>query len=228
MNAEIDQMNNLNKKYDEEELNDDSFKLHSPNKGKNIDKSFSDEIIHSSHLSDLGNEEEKVFEIDFLNDYDIFSLARHGRYVELESLFLNGIDPDSKDSFGNTILIIAAQNGNKRIAKMALRYGAQINMFNIMGNTALHFCNEYNYIDLAEYLISKGANQNIKNLREFKASEGVRKKNVDKNTMKLSSSNYSSKLKSSKFDFMKSFNNFKKIEQINSKDKQTFKRINII
>ncbi len=226
MSEEIDQISHKNIKYYEPEQNENTFKVE--NKGKSSNRSFSENEIHSVHLSELAKEEEKVFEINFLNEFDIFSLARHGRYIELESLFLNGIDPDSKDNFGNTILIIAAQNGNKRIAKMALRYGAQINMFNIMGNTALHFCYEYNYIDLAEYLISKGANPNIKNLRQFKACEGVRRKNVEKFAGINSNSNNSSNFKSSRFDFLKSYKNSKMIKENNSKEKQNIKRINII
>lgn len=222
MNAQLEHINNTSNKKYLADLNENSFT--SINKEKNIDHSFSKhEDEFSANLTDLSKDKEKEFQINFLNDYDIFSLARHGRYVELESLFLNGIDPDSKDNFGNTILIIAAQNGNKRIAKMALRYGAQINMFNVMGNTALHFCNEYNYIDLADYLISKGANPNIKNLRELKASEGVRRKNNEKFSVKTS--NFS--LKSSKFDlnFMK---NSKLVKESHSKEKSKFKKINII
>lgn len=44
---------------------------------------------------------------------DIFSLARHGRILQLQQLLEYGVDPNSKDKFGNTILIIGAQNGNK-------------------------------------------------------------------------------------------------------------------
>ena len=110
-------------------------------------------------------------------NYDIFSYARHGHYKELEKLFLEGINPDSKDKFGNTLLIIAAQNNNKRILKICLRYGAQINMQNLMGNTALHFAKEYGYDDIFEYLIKKGANPNIKNLRGIEARNGLYNEN---------------------------------------------------
>lgn len=115
-------------------------------------------------------------------EYDIFSLARHGKYVELEALLIKGLNPDSKDEYGNTILIIGAQNGNKRIVKMALRYGGQINMFNNMGNTALHFTNEYLYSDLSEYLIKKGANPEIKNLKGIKAKDGIKKQDQQTKT----------------------------------------------
>lgn len=65
---------------------------------------------------------------------NIFSLARHGKYREVEEL-LNSPDwtlgVDAKDAQGNTLLMVAAQNNNKRIAKLALRRGAQINEQNV-------------------------------------------------------------------------------------------------
>ena len=114
-----------------------------------------------------------------LNSYDIFSYARHNHYKELEKLFLEGISPDSKDQFGNTLLIVAAQNNNKRILKICLRYGAQINMQNLMGNTALHFAKQYGYSEIFEYLIIKGADPNIKNLRGIPAREGLYNKSEE-------------------------------------------------
>ena len=45
-----------------------------------------------------------------------------------------------------------------------------------MGNTALHFCTEYGYDALGQYLIQKGANPEIKSIKGHKASEGINKK----------------------------------------------------
>ena len=61
---------------------------------------------------------------NFLNlkEYDIFSFARHNKYEYLETLFMAGINPNSKDAHGNSVLIVAAQNNNKRICKIALKY----------------------------------------------------------------------------------------------------------
>lgn len=109
-----------------------------------------------------------------LQQWDVFSFARHNKFAELESLFIEGLNPDSKDQNGNTLLIIAAQNDNKRILKLCLRYGARINMQNSMGNTALHFATEYKYENIYNYLIQKGADTTIKNLRGKKATEGLR------------------------------------------------------
>lgn len=65
---------------------------------------------------------------------NIFSLSRHGKYREVEEM-LNSPDwtlgVDAKDAQGNTLLMVAAQNNNKRIAKLALRRGAQINEQNV-------------------------------------------------------------------------------------------------
>jgi len=105
---------------------------------------------------------------------DIFSLARFGKFQQLKKIFDMGVDPNSRDKFGNTILIVGAQNGNKSIVKLALRYGGHINLTNCQGNTAVHFCVEFGYKDLSEYLVSKGANLDIANIKGFKPQEGIK------------------------------------------------------
>lgn len=118
---------------------------------------------------------------------DIFSYARHGRVADVERLLDRGIPVDVRDVHGSTLLIIACQNGNKKVAKAVLRRAGDINaknhkgchlimlpvddnmtlssyFFIILGNTALHYCYQYGYGEtLGEYLISKGANMNAKN-----------------------------------------------------------------
>jgi ankyrin repeat protein len=44
----------------------------------------------------------------------------------------------SRDQHGNTILIIAAETGDKRLARLAIRFGADPDLVNSVGNTALH------------------------------------------------------------------------------------------
>ncbi|TNV75415.1 hypothetical protein FGO68_gene15835 [Halteria grandinella] len=109
-----------------------------------------------------------------VSSIDIFSLARHGRFQQLKQVLELGVDPNSKDKYGNTIVIIGAQNGNKSIVKLALRFGGHINMSNTSGNTALHYCSEYGYVELGEYLISKGASVEIMNIRGYKPLEGIK------------------------------------------------------
>jgi ankyrin repeat protein len=76
-----------------------------------------------------------------------------------------GVPVDVADRYGNTILQIAAQNGLKRIAKLALRRGANINTQNFRGYTPLHYCYAFKFGDtLGAYLISKGADPLVRNL----------------------------------------------------------------
>ncbi|GMF40157.1 unnamed protein product [Phytophthora fragariaefolia] len=94
------------------------------------------------------------------DDYDLFSAARHNRYESVVYMLDQGVPVNSRDAFGNTLLSIACQNGLKRVAKLALRRGANINSQNV----TLHFCFAYGYGDsLGAYLISKGADTTIEN-----------------------------------------------------------------
>mmetsp|Transcript_10966 Transcript_10966/g.25701 ORF Transcript_10966/g.25701 Transcript_10966/m.25701 type:complete len:155 (+) Transcript_10966:1-465(+) len=105
--------------------------------------------------------------------FGIFSRARHGRYHECERILKSDVGVDVKDEFGNTPLIVACQNGKKRLAKLFLRYKANINEVNSQGNTVLHYCFTYGYGDLGDYLISKGANPKTKNKNNLSCYEGL-------------------------------------------------------
>ena len=105
---------------------------------------------------------------------DIFSYARHGRVDEIERLLDKGIPVDVRDAYGNTLLTIACQNGNKRVAKCVLRRAANINSRNNKGNTPLHYCYSYGYGDtLGAYLISKGADVHSRNLAGKGIYDGI-------------------------------------------------------
>ena len=80
---------------------------------------------------------------------DLCTLCRHGKYRELEEMINNPswtLPIDYCDDSGNTLLMIACQNGNKRIAKLCLRRGSQINNQNLNGNSCLHFAFGYGFV----------------------------------------------------------------------------------
>ena len=77
-----------------------------------------------------------------------------------------GMPVNARDPHGNTLVMVACQNGQKRIVKLAMRYNAELNLRNRSGNTALHFCFMYAYYNLGEYLISKGADDTIINFQQ--------------------------------------------------------------
>lgn len=90
--------------------------------------------------------------------------ARSGNVSELEAAIDTfGVPLDARDENGNTLLILAAQQNDKRLVKLLLRRGADPNLLNHSGNSALHFCFGYSYTDLGEYLVQKGAKDDVTN-----------------------------------------------------------------
>jgi len=84
--------------------------------------------------------------------------------IELvEEALLNGFDVDAIDKNGNTLLLTAAQNGLKRMSKMLLCYGANINVQNKKRAKRLHYCFKYGFLDLFQYFVRKGAKETLRN-----------------------------------------------------------------
>ena len=133
----------------------------------------------------------------------VFSLARHDRYDALKSLLVNReIDADLRDAKGNTLLLVACQNGHKRIVKLVLREGADVNATNFQGNTALHFCYMYGFGDtLGAFLMQAAANDAIRNKRGLTCYEVFRQKGAGSPDASPSSSpgNYNESTESSSF-----------------------------
>ena len=106
---------------------------------------------------------------------DVFSFARHNRTGQVKAELEAGVDPDIRDDKGSSILIHAAQNNLKNMAKVALRTGIDINGVNFKGNTALHYCYAYGYVaGLGAYLVSKGADPDQQNGAGISANDAVR------------------------------------------------------
>ena len=78
-----------------------------------------------------GGDDADKFPVSADSVADIFSMTRHNRAREVLDLLERGVNPNIADAFGNTVLSIACQNGLKRIAKGALRKGADINYRNV-------------------------------------------------------------------------------------------------
>jgi ankyrin repeat protein len=89
----------------------------------------------------------------------LMSFVRHNKNEELCACL---DDPDERvnidrvDKNGNTLLMVATQNHNKRIVKSLLRRGASATIRNLHGDTALHHAFGLSYDELGNYLIAKG------------------------------------------------------------------------
>ena len=104
---------------------------------------------------------------------DFFSKVRHNKVAECEEQVQAGFPMSVRDRHGNTPLLVAAQNGHKRLVKMFLRAGGDVNATNHQGNTALHFTMSYGYQSLANYMLSKGADDTLINMKGLTCYDGL-------------------------------------------------------
>ncbi|EEY65349.1 uncharacterized protein PITG_17004 [Phytophthora infestans T30-4] len=105
--------------------------------------------------------------------------ARNNNLEGLELALDQGVDVNARDNHGNTLFILACQQGNKRLAKFLLRRRADMNLQNLNGNTALHYLYAYKHTDLAEYLKAKGAKDTTQNAAGLTCYEGLSQDDVD-------------------------------------------------
>lgn len=80
------------------------------------------------------------------------------------------------DEHGNTLLHVAAQNGNLRIAKILLLKGANPDHQNRQGQTPGHFAIAYQFFNLASWLFDSdgaGANDLLTNVFELGPYDGL-------------------------------------------------------
>ena len=116
------------------------------------DRRFDPQNVDSPYLLDFGSQ--------YVTDY------------ERQRFHMNKVD-----QFGNTLLLIAAQNGNMKIAKMLFAKGANVNHQNKQGQTALHYAMEYNYFDFGTWLADSqnggGADDTVENQFQLTAYDGL-------------------------------------------------------
>ena len=67
------------------------------------------------------------------------------------------------DEHGNTMLILACQNGNMKVAKYLMAKGSNPNHQNLLGQSPAHFCIAYQFFDLSHWLFENGALDTIEN-----------------------------------------------------------------
>ena len=100
------------------------------------------------------------------------------------------IDSYERDGFhlnqtldhGNTLMHIAAQNGNVKIAKLLQKYGANVNHQNKYGHTPGHFAVAYTFYDFASWLFDPdggGADDTLENMYSLGPYDGLQGEDMD-------------------------------------------------
>ena len=81
------------------------------------------------------------------------------------------------DDNGNTLLLVACQNGNEKIAQLAWKKGGNPNHQNGQGHTALHFAMTYGFFELGAWLTDAdkgaGADDSITNKNNLTPYDGL-------------------------------------------------------
>ena len=81
--------------------------------------------------------------------------------IEREQFHINKTDEN-----GNTLLLVAAQNGHLKVAQLLCAKGANPNHQNHQGQTAAHYAMAYNFFDLGAWLLDPekgGASDEVEN-----------------------------------------------------------------
>eukprot|EP00981_Chlorochromonas_danica_P008761 scaffold2312_cov165-Ochromonas_danica.AAC.1 len=126
------------------------------------------EVVEREETADANRDEMGMPSLD-----TVFSQARNGRVKRVEESLNLGFPIDGEDEKGNTLLLVAAQNSNRRMVEMLLLRGANINHQNAQGNTALHYALAFDPEGtLGEYLIEHGADDTIENIDNLTPYDG--------------------------------------------------------
>ena len=105
---------------------------------------------------------------------EVFRRAREGDYSFLaEQVDAGRVYVDVTDELGNTLLMTACIAGHKKVARVLLRRGADVNAANSQGQTALHYCLGLGHTELGDYLIARGANDEALNAAGRSCYEGL-------------------------------------------------------
>jgi hypothetical protein len=105
---------------------------------------------------------------NFSTDIEIeqlFSKVRHNRIGDVKAILERGVNARMKDSNGNSLLHICAQNNLKKMASIVLEFGADINAENKKGITALDYCDNYHFDKLGDWFVQNGGDNSHANLR---------------------------------------------------------------
>ena len=94
----------------------------------------------------------------------IYQSSMEGDIKSLNSYLNNGIDINSQDELGRTVLIAASANGHTNMVKHLIKKGANTNIGNNRGLTPLMVASLYNHEDIVKLLLENDALLNKQNL----------------------------------------------------------------
>jgi len=121
----------------------------------------------STFVPTVRTPEEPVFVPEEPSDTfpSLLLLIRDGQLDEAKKYIEQGADVNEADQHGNSLLLIAAQNGRDEIVEDLLLGGADVNFGNNHKNTAIHLAAQNGWTKVMEWLLkAKNINVNAKDL----------------------------------------------------------------
>ena len=109
-------------------------------------------------LKDNGIEDQYQFLKTLINE------GESNKFKEYFSFASEQFDINNKDEDGNTLLILCAKNGLTKLASLLLEKGADVNIQNNRGNTAMHYAISLKYFTLADLPAKHNAKEDIMNI----------------------------------------------------------------
>lgn len=91
---------------------------------------------------------------------DLYQATEERSFDKVRELVEHGADPNRKEQHGWTPFMLSVANGDREIVDLFLRYGADVNVVNNLGRSALNFASRYGFLDLVEKLVFAGADIN--------------------------------------------------------------------
>ncbi|KAJ5657955.1 uncharacterized protein N7484_001604 [Penicillium longicatenatum] len=116
----------------------------------------------------------------------LLTLVRKGEVDRIEEVLEKGASVNTKDSNGQTALIIATSRGHELLVSLLLKFKAKTDLKGKNGETALSVAAQKGYENIAKLLLVHGANPNGSNVRGKSAlSQAVTCGNLSMTTLLL-------------------------------------------
>ena len=125
-------------------------------------KSFGEkEVAEFRAIMEAEKSSTKKIDCSFCPDTFTWYLAEHGLFAEADWLFARNADFGIRDKDGMTLLHLVCRNGYDELAKLLIdTYGAEIELPDNEGRTAIHYAAMSGNTDLVYSLLKDGADPN--------------------------------------------------------------------